>query len=51
MQNWTVFINETNKKVYYKMEEGYKYITQYIEFIVDADFMAVFNVIAEVEYQ
>jgi hypothetical protein len=48
MEGWTKYIDEPTKKVYYKYEEGYKYMTQYMEVFVDAGFFDVFNLFNEV---
>lgn len=47
MKDWTVWINEPKRKVFYKLEPEFKYITQYIDLQVEANYMNVLNLFGE----
>lgn len=40
-EGWTKHLDQPDKKVYYKKEEGKNFITQYVETIIDAPIMNV----------
>eukprot|EP00350_Pseudokeronopsis_sp_OXSARD2_P000624 CAMPEP_0170540326 /NCGR_PEP_ID=MMETSP0211-20121228/338_1 /TAXON_ID=311385 /ORGANISM="Pseudokeronopsis sp., Strain OXSARD2" /LENGTH=148 /DNA_ID=CAMNT_0010842683 /DNA_START=401 /DNA_END=847 /DNA_ORIENTATION=- len=49
LKDWTPFIDEANKKVYFKQEEGYKFITQFIEMTIDTNYLDLITLFLEVE--
>ena len=47
MEGWTLYVNEPDKKVYYKYEEGLKLMSALSEVIVEAPMVNVVSLFAE----